>query len=82
MTMAGSIKIPNIIQALSKHDNLSIRVLLTPSAARFLAGQATEQPSVATVATMPNVDSVYGDSDEWREPWIRGNAILHIELRR
>lgn len=80
--MISSIKIPNIIQALSKHSNLSIRVLLTPSAARFLAGQAEEQPSVASIAAMPNVDAVYGDSDEWREPWVRGNAILHIELRR
>jgi phosphopantothenoylcysteine synthetase/decarboxylase len=25
---------------------------------------------------------VYFDADEWAEPWIRGNKILHIELRR
>ena len=57
-------------------------MLLTPSAARFLAGQAAEQPSLASIAAMPGVDGVYGDSDEWREPWTRGAAILHIELRR
>ena len=57
-------------------------MLLTPSAARFLGGQAAEQPSLASVAAMPGVDGVYGDADEWREPWTRGAAILHIELRR
>ncbi|RYP61892.1 hypothetical protein DL770_009684 [Monosporascus sp. CRB-9-2] len=62
--------------------NLSIRVLLTPSASRFLAGQSAEQPTLESLATLPNVDGIYGDTDEWREPWTRGNAILHIELRR
>ncbi|EMR64306.1 putative phosphopantothenoylcysteine decarboxylase protein [Eutypa lata UCREL1] len=37
---------------------------------------------LASLATLPNVDGVYGDTDEWRQPWTRGNAILHIELRR
>ncbi|RYP20321.1 hypothetical protein DL765_002884 [Monosporascus sp. GIB2] len=78
----ATIKLPNIIQALSSHSNLSIRVLLTPSASRFLAGQSAEQPTPASLSTLPNVDGVYGDTDEWREPWTRGNAILHIELRR
>lgn len=31
---------------------------------------------------MPNVDGMYFDEDEWREPWVRGHKILHIELRR
>ncbi|RYP47903.1 hypothetical protein DL768_006119 [Monosporascus sp. mg162] len=43
---------------------------------------SAEQPTVASLATLPNVDGIYGDTDEWREPWTRGNAILHIELRR
>ncbi|EKG21532.1 Flavoprotein [Macrophomina phaseolina MS6] len=78
----ATIKIPNIIAALAAHPRLSIRVVLTPSASRFLAGQSAEQPSLASIAALPNVDGVYLDEDEWREPWVRGNAILHIELRR
>ncbi|KAI0134015.1 flavoprotein [Xylariales sp. AK1849] len=78
----ATIKLPNIIQALSSHSNLSIRVLLTPSASRFLAGQSAEQPTVSSLSDLPNVDGVHLDEDEWKEPWKRGNAILHIELRR
>ncbi|KAI1097913.1 flavoprotein [Jackrogersella minutella] len=85
----ATIKLPMIIDALAKrhaHRNsskeLSIRVLLTPSATRFLAGQSREQPPVSSLLSMPCVDGVYVDADEWREPWKRGDAILHIELRR
>ncbi|KAI1840770.1 hypothetical protein JX265_012945 [Neoarthrinium moseri] len=78
----ATIKLPLIIQKLSTHPNLSIRVLLTPSASRFLAGQSAEQPTVSSLHALPNVDGVYVDEDEWREPWKRGNGILHIELRR
>jgi phosphopantothenoylcysteine decarboxylase len=28
------------------------------------------------------VDAIYLDHDEWKQPWTRGAAILHIELRR
>ncbi|KAI1335387.1 gamma-glutamyltranspeptidase-domain-containing protein [Xylariaceae sp. FL0016] len=78
----ATIKIPNIIQALSPHPNLSIRVLFTPAATRFLAGQSPEQPTVSSLLSLPSVDAVYTDADEWRRPWRRGDAILHIELRR
>lgn len=78
----ATIKIPSIITALARHPRLSIRVVLTASAAAFLAGQSSEQPTLASVAGLPNVDAVYLDEDEWREPWVRGNSILHIELRR
>jgi phosphopantothenoylcysteine decarboxylase len=78
----ATIKLPLIIKALSAHPNLSIRVLLTPSASRFLAGQSAEQPTVSSLFDLPNVDGVYVDEDEWKEPWKRGNGILHIELRR
>lgn len=78
----ATIKLPLLLGALGRHANLSIRVLLTPPAARFLAGQAPEQPPVSSLADLPGVDAVYLDDDEWREPWKRGNAILHIELRR
>ncbi|PVI07766.1 kinase-like protein [Periconia macrospinosa] len=78
----ATIKIPNIIQSLAKYSNLSVRLIFTKSSANFLSGQSVEQPSIAEVETLPNVDGVYFDEDEWREPWTRGNKILHIELRR
>ncbi|KAH7125719.1 flavoprotein [Dendryphion nanum] len=78
----ATIKIPNMIQALSKYANLSIRLIFTASATNFLQGQSAEQPSIEDLQAMPNVQGVYFDEDEWKEPWVRGNKILHIELRR
>ncbi|EME84512.1 uncharacterized protein MYCFIDRAFT_187493 [Pseudocercospora fijiensis CIRAD86] len=78
----ATIKIPNIIQALSHHPNLSIRVIMTESAGQFLQGQSHEQPSLLEISKLPNVDAIYRDEDEWHEPWARENNILHIELRR
>lgn len=78
----ATIKIPNILNALSKYDNLSVRVLLSDSAANFLQGQSGEQPSLTDMAKIKNVEGIYLDEDEWRKPWIRGDSILHIELRR
>ncbi|KAI8948304.1 hypothetical protein F4801DRAFT_462833 [Xylaria longipes] len=59
----ATIKLPNIIQALSKYPStqLSIRVVLTPSASRFLAGQSKEQPTVSGINHLPNVDAVVRD---------------------
>lgn len=76
------IKLPLIISSLANHPNLSIRVILTKSATHFLAGQSPEQPTVASLSFLPNVDSVHQDEDEWIEPWKRDAKILHIELRR
>ncbi|CAK1362532.1 unnamed protein product [Cercospora beticola] len=78
----ATIKLPSIISALSTYKNLSIRVLLTPSACEFLQSQSSEQPSLASISHLPNVDGLYLDADEWRKPWVRGDSILHIELRR
>ncbi|KAI5925151.1 flavoprotein [Camillea tinctor] len=81
----ATIKLPLIVQALtSRHppSTLSIRLLLTPYATRFLAGQSAEQPTVSALHALPGVDGVYADADEWREPWKRGDGVLHIELRR
>ncbi|OAK95889.1 flavo protein [Phaeosphaeriaceae sp. SRC1lsM3a] len=78
----ATIKIPNMINALSKHKNVRIRLVFTTSAANFLQGQSAEQPSIADIEALPNVDAIYFDADEWAEPWVRGNKILHIELRR
>ncbi|KAG8528034.1 uncharacterized protein KY384_006950 [Bacidia gigantensis] len=78
----ATIKIPNIIHALSHCPDLSIRLILTSSAHEFLQGQSAEQPTLAEIGRMPNVGGVYLDGDEWSEPWVRGAAILHIEIRR
>ncbi|KAL8660047.1 MAG: hypothetical protein Q9226_000125 [Calogaya cf. arnoldii] len=69
-------------EALSQYKNLSVRIVLTKAAANFLAGQSDEQPTVHYLQSIPNVDSVFLDEDEWTEPWTRGAGILHIELRR
>lgn len=78
----ATIKIGNIIQGLAEHKNLSIRLILTSSAAQFLKGQADEQPSLADIAKLPNVDGIYEDDAEWSHPWTRGAPILHIEMRK
>jgi len=78
----ATIKIPNILEALAEHNNLSIRLLLSESAANFLQGQSHEQPTLAQISTIKNVEGIYRDEDEWRKPWVRGDSILHIELRR
>lgn len=80
----ATIKIPCIINALAPHAHkLSIRVILTNSAKNFLAGQAEEQPTVASLLSLPGVEAIYDDASEWGpEPWRRGADVLHIELRR
>lgn len=78
----ATIKIPNIVDALSRHSNLSIRIVLSESAAKFLQSQSHEQPSLEQIKRIKNVDGIYRDEDEWRKPWVRGDSILHIELRR
>ena len=78
----ATIKLPMIISSLEKQPNLSIRVIVTKAASHFLAGQSVEQPTVSSLTSLPNVDAVYVDEDEWIEPWTRLSKILHIELRR
>ncbi|KAI5457504.1 flavoprotein [Mariannaea sp. PMI_226] len=78
----ATIKLVHIIEGLSHHENISIRVILTECATHFLAGQSKEQPTVSAIHYMPNVDAVYTDSSEWAKPWKRGAPILHINLRK
>ncbi|OKL62757.1 hypothetical protein UA08_01448 [Talaromyces atroroseus] len=79
----ATIKLPLIISALQqKHSNLSIRVILTKSAALFLNGRSAEQPTIEHIASLPAVDAVYQDEDEMTESWTRGAGILHINLRK
>lgn len=78
----AAIKIPNILRALAALPDLSIRLILTSSAMRFLQGQSSEQPSVESLTGIHNLDGIYSDVDEWDPVWTRGSSILHIELRR
>ena len=82
----AAIKLPLIARKLLTQippDRLSIRIVLTPSATHFLAGQSTEQPTVSALGHIEGVDGVYADKDEWGpEPWRRGAPILHVELRK
>ncbi|KAH8894874.1 flavoprotein [Thozetella sp. PMI_491] len=78
----ATIKLPNILQSFARYPRLSVRVILTASAARFLEGQSHEQPTLLQLRRIPNVDAIYRDEDEWSTPWVRSANILHIELRR
>ncbi|MCJ1403463.1 hypothetical protein MMC11_006686 [Xylographa trunciseda] len=78
----ATIKIPLILRALSTHPDLSIRLILTPSATHFLTGQSAEQPVLSSLLYIHNLDSIHHDADEWDPVWTRGAPILHIELRR
>ncbi|KAI5295576.1 hypothetical protein KEM52_000954 [Ascosphaera acerosa] len=80
----AAIKLPEIVHALScQHgSNISIRIIVTAAARRFLSGRSEEQPSLEAIRAYCNVDGIYVDEDEWRTPWTRGASILHIELRR
>lgn len=89
----ATIKLPQIVTTLlSRHppSQLSIRLVLTSSAAHFLAGQSAEQPPLSSLLQIPGVDGIYLDADEWGRGdtvgtegvWTRGGSVLHIELRR
>lgn len=78
----ATIKLPLIAQALAGHEAVSVRILVTHSAQAFLQGQAVEQPALSELANIDGVDGIYHDEDEWSKPWVRGDKILHIELRR
>ncbi|KAI5306070.1 hypothetical protein KEM56_002324 [Ascosphaera pollenicola] len=78
----ATIKLPSIVTTLSQRGDVSVRVVLTASAHKFLLGQSSEQPSLPELRAIPHVDGIYLDEDEWRTPWTRGANILHIELRR
>ncbi|KAJ5560082.1 hypothetical protein N7513_002481 [Penicillium frequentans] len=78
----ATIKLPNIAEALCRHPSISLRIIVTQSAERFLFGQSPEQPILDSLRQSKGVDAVYRDDDEWATPWTRGANILHIELRK
>ncbi|KAH6949757.1 hypothetical protein BKA56DRAFT_638761 [Ilyonectria sp. MPI-CAGE-AT-0026] len=61
----ATIDLVRIIEGLSTHKNLSIRLIFTGSALR-------KQPTLSAVAYLPNIDAVYTDK--------RGASILYIML--
>ncbi len=78
----ATIKLPLIARSLAQYPNISVRIVLTKSAEEFLQGQSEEQPVLQSLTDVAGVDGIYHDSDEWVKPWVRGDKILHIELRR
>ncbi|KAI4268744.1 MAG: hypothetical protein L6R35_006733 [Caloplaca aegaea] len=80
----ATIKLPPILSSLSTYPNLSIRLILTTAATHFLAGQSSAQPALSSLLSIPNVDGIHLDPDEWTTSpaWTREAPILHIELRR
>ncbi|KAH8155464.1 uncharacterized protein LAJ45_00474 [Morchella importuna] len=76
----ATIKLPLIASTLSERygNTLSIHVILTSSAAKFLQNPFN----------IEGVHRVWTDDDEWSFPhnksgtWERGDPVLHIELRR
>jgi phosphopantothenoylcysteine decarboxylase len=78
----ATIKLPLIAKAIASHSNMSVRIVLTKSAEEFLQGQSGEQPKLNELQSIDRIDGIYYDHDEWSKPWVRGDSILHIELRR
>lgn len=78
----ATIKLPLIAQALAQNENVSVRIIVTENAREFLQSQAEEQPRLESLYNIRGIDGIYYDSDEWSKPWVRGDKILHIELRR
>lgn len=78
----ATIKLPLIAETLARHSNVAIRIVLTQSASQFLRGQSQEQPHLLALQRISAVEAIYHDEDEWKKPWVRGDKILHIELRR
>ncbi|KAJ5426629.1 hypothetical protein N7465_001699 [Penicillium sp. CMV-2018d] len=79
---AATIKLPNIAEALCRNKNISVRILITEPAEKFLAGQSSEQPVLENLLQIDGVDAIYRDEDEWSPSWTRGGPVLHIELRK
>lgn len=78
----ATIKLPLIAAQLSSYPNVSVRVVVTKSAEKFLQGQSAEQPRLDALFDYDNIEEYHVDNDEWVKPWVRGDKILHIELRR
>lgn len=78
----ATIKLPLIAKELAQFKDVSVRIIVTQNAREFLQGQADEQPALESLSGVPGIDAIYYDTDEWSKPWVRGDKILHIELRR
>ncbi|KAJ5483630.1 hypothetical protein N7530_002876 [Penicillium desertorum] len=79
---AATINLRNMAEALCRNKNISVRILVTEPAGKFLAGQSLERPVLGTLLQIDGVDAIYQDEDEWSPSWTRGGPVLHIELRK
>ncbi|CAI7641934.1 unnamed protein product [Penicillium glandicola] len=79
---AATIKLPDIAEALCRNKNISVRILVTEPAEKFLVGQRSEEAVLDTLLQIDGVDAIYRDEDEWSPSWTRGGPVLHIELRK
>jgi hypothetical protein len=78
----ATIKLPNITKALCQNQQVSVRIIVSEAAERFLMNQSSEQPILDSLQQIDGVDGIYRDQDEWSPPWTRGGTVLHIELRK
>ncbi|CDZ98138.1 Membrane coat complex Retromer, subunit VPS5/SNX1, Sorting nexins, and related PX domain-containing proteins [Phaffia rhodozyma] len=70
----ASVKLPLIVQALLKNENISVQVIATEASLTFFEPQEAEAVGKGV--------KVWRDRDEWAT-WNKiGDPILHIELRR
>ncbi|XP_022104711.1 phosphopantothenoylcysteine decarboxylase-like [Acanthaster planci] len=67
----ASIKLPQLVQELLRHEQLQVSVIATENACHFF--QASD---------LPGEVAVYRDADEWSMWKNRDDPVLHIELRR
>ncbi|OAV91455.1 hypothetical protein, variant 1 [Puccinia triticina 1-1 BBBD Race 1] len=71
----ATIKLPTIVQELSKYEMLEVQVVTTPSALHFF------EPSQLVTAKGEPV-KVWTDEEEWQSWKKIPDPIVHIELRR
>ncbi|XP_038077472.1 phosphopantothenoylcysteine decarboxylase-like [Patiria miniata] len=67
----ASIKVPQLVRELMKHEQLQVSVVATEKACHFF--QASD---------LPREVALYRDEDEWSTWKNRDDPVLHIELRR
>ncbi|KAK1924224.1 flavoprotein [Papiliotrema laurentii] len=91
----ASVKIPDIISALSKDPSVAVQIVATKSSLHFYSQEQVDQ-AVQSAQVTAEADAeeeqttrhevrgvkVWTDADEWSDWKQIGDPILHIELRR
>ncbi|GFZ43910.1 hypothetical protein JCM24511_01630, partial [Saitozyma sp. JCM 24511] len=82
----ASVKMPDIVGALSRDQNISLQVVGTPSSLHFYSQESVDASVRASLGLHTVEDDVgvkvWVDADEWSDWKKVGDPILHIELRR